>query len=337
LIKEQTMGLNVRGVWGRLTGVLGIVGGALAMQPAGAQAVYPSRPVTLVVPFAAGGAFDVVARLAAQHAARALGQPVVVENKPGAGGTVGGKQVAQARPDGYTVLLSGVGPISIAPAVFKNLGYSPSKALAPVVQLTASPFVLVAAPQTGADSVQALVAQLKAQPGRFNYASTGNGTLVHLAGEYFKLQTGVQATHVPFAGGSQATNSLLAGDTQFSITNIPNVRAQVDAGKLRALATTGRKRSSAFPDLPTLEEAGIRPFDLQGWIGLFVPAATPGDVVHKLNAAFASAMQDPQIRQQLVAQGDEVVTGTPAEFAAFVARSDQQWQEIATRAKVSID
>ena len=315
---------------------LGLALSAFSLQAA-AQADYPSKPITVVVPFAAGGAFDVVARLASKHVSQALGQPVVVDNKPGAGGTVGGKLVAQAKPDGYTVLLSGVGPISIAPAVFKNLGYSPAKVLTPVAHLTVSPFVLVVSSQFKGATVQEFVAQLKATPASNNYASTGNGTLVHLAGEYFKLQTGTSATHVPFAGGSQATNSLLAGETQFSITNIPNVRAQVEANKLRALATTGSKRSSAFPQLPTLAEAGIRPFDLQGWIGVFVPAGTAPEVVTKLNAAFNAAMKDPQLHQQLVAQGDEVAGGSAAEFTQFVAQSDRQWREIATSAKISID
>lgn len=298
---------------------------------------YPVRPVTLVVPFIAGGAFDVVARLAAERLGDELGKSFVVENKPGAGGTLGGRIVANAKPDGHTILLSGVGPISIAPAVYKNLGYSPAKGLAPVIQLTSSPFVLVTSGQYKGASVKDFVGYLQAAPGEYNYASTGNGTLVHLAGEYFKGQTKTEFEHIPYGGGSQATLSLLSGDSLFSITNIPNVLGQVTTGKLKAVATTGSARSAVFPDLPTMIESGLPNFDLTGWIGIFAPAGTPDDVIEKLNGAFAKVMQQPDMKKRLIEQGDEVATGSVKDFQQFVAHSDQTWQAIASDANVSID
>lgn len=298
---------------------------------------YPARPITLVVPFIAGGAFDVVARLAAERLGNELGKPFVVENKPGAGGTLGGRIVANAKPDGHTILLSGVGPISIAPAVYKNLGYSPAKGLAPVIQLTSSPFVLVTSDQFKGASVKDFVGFLQSAPGQYNYASTGNGTLVHLAGEYFKGQSKTEFEHIPYGGGSQATLSLLSGDSLFSITNIPNVQGQIASGKLKAVATTGAARSAVYPNVPTMIESGLPQFELTGWIGIFAPTGTPDDIIEKLNGAFAKVMEQPEMKKRLIEQGDEVATGSVKDFQQFVANSDKTWQAIASDAKVSID
>ena len=298
---------------------------------------YPQRPVTIVVPFVAGGAFDVVARLAAERLSADLGQQFVVENKPGAGGTLGGRQVSQAKPDGYTLLLSGVGPISISPAVYKNLGYEPARALAPVIQLTSSPFVLTTGDAFQGKSVSDFIKFLNDKPGAYNYASTGNGTLVHLAGEYFRHATKTDFEHIPYSGGSQATLGLLKGDATFSITNIPNVLPQIRAGKLKGLATTGKQRSIALPDLPTMNEAGVPEFELTGWIGIFAPAETPEDIISTLNAAFAKVMSDPQMKERLQQQGDDIATGSVDDFKAFVAQSDAKWKAIAQQANVSID
>lgn len=298
---------------------------------------YPERPVTLIVPFVAGGAFDVVARLAAERLRTELGQQVIVENKPGAGGTLGGRIVSQAKADGYTILLSGVGPISISPAVYKNLGYDPATALTPVIQLTSSPFVLTTSSAFPGNSVAQFVQFLNDKPGAYNYASTGNGTLVHLAGEYFRASTQTQFEHIPYAGGSQTALALLNGEATFSITNIPNVLTQIQAGKVKALATTGTQRPAALPDLPTMTEAGVKDFEFSGWIGVFAPAGTPDDVVVTLNAAFNKAISDPQMKTRLQQQGDEVAGGTAGQFKQFVAQSDAKWKAVATQAGVSID
>ncbi|MEO8249640.1 MAG: tripartite tricarboxylate transporter substrate binding protein, partial [Burkholderiales bacterium] len=308
----------------------------LAMSPAVA-ADYPTRPISLVVPFVAGGAFDVIARLASKHFGDELGGAVVVENKPGAGGTLGGRLVANAKPDGYTLLLSGTGPISIAPAVYKKLGYVPAEVLEPVIQLTSSPFVLVTGEGFKGTTVKEFVAFLKADPDKYNYASTGNGTLVHLAGEYFQQQTITAFLHVPYSGGAPATQSMLANTTLFSITNVPNVLGQIKSGKLKGLATTGPKRSSAFFEIPTMIESGYPEFDLTGWIGIFAPLGTEPGIIQKLNAAFAKVMQAPEIKARLIEQGDEVATGSTKDFTAFVAASNKKWQKIANDAKVEID
>lgn len=298
---------------------------------------YPARPITLVVPFVAGGAFDVVARMTADKVGSELGQPVVVENKPGAGGTLGGRIVSQAKPDGHTLLLSGVGPISIAPAVYPKLGYVPSDVLAPIVQLTSSPFVLTTSKEFTGDTVQDLITLLQEKPGVYNYSSTGNGTLVHLAAEYFQSKTGTEAEHIPYGGGGQATLSLLSGDSLFSITNIPNVQSQVNAGQLRAIATTGAERSAAFPDVPTMKESGLDDFELTGWIGIFAPAGTPDSIIQKVNAAFSAAMNEPKTEETLHAQGDIIATSSPAAFQTFLQESNTMWADIATSANVSLD
>lgn len=316
---------------------IAILGAAALAGSSVMAADYPARPISIVVPFVAGGAFDVIARLASRRLGEELGAAVVVENKPGAGGTLGGRLVANAKPDGYTLLLSGTGPISIAPAVYRNLGWRPSEALDPVIQLTSSPFVLVTSDAFKGRTVGDFVDFLKTDPGKYNYASTGNGTLVHLAGEFFKRQTRTAFEHVPFSGGSQATMSMIANTTLFSITNIPNVMAQLKAGKLKSVATTGPSRSVALPDTPTLIESGYPGFELSGWIGIFVPAGTDRDIVRKLNAAFAKVMQAPEIKARLAEQGDEVATGSVAAFTAFIAMSDRKWQKIATDANVKID
>jgi len=311
---------------------------AAAAAPASQAAdAFPQRPITLIVPFSAGGTFDLVARWAAEGASAQLGQSIIVENKPGAGGTLGGRMVSQAKPDGYTLLLSGVGPISISRVVYNNLGYDPGKALAPVVQLTSSPLILATSQEFPGTTVAEFVDFLKASPGRYNYASTGNGTIVHLAGEYFKQSTGTAFEHIPYTGGSQTTLALLKGDATFSITNIPNVLQQVQSGKLKGLATTGPTRPAALPDLPTMAEAGIQGYDVTGWIGIFAPAGTPDEVVSRLNEAFAKAMQNPDIKTRLEQQGDSVAVGPVADFRKFVEESNVQWAKIATDANVTID
>lgn len=311
--------------------------GALTIGTAATASTYPTRAVTLVVPFVAGGAFDVVARMTAEKVGSELGKPIVVENKPGAGGTLGGRLVSQAKPDGYTLLISGVGPISISPAVYPNLGYVPAEVLAPIVQLTSSPFVLATSNSFKGNTVQDLIKLLQENPNKYNYSSTGNGTLVHLAGEYFKNQSQTDALHIPYGGGGQAALSLMSGDSLFSITNIPNVQGQIKAGQLRAIATTGVTRSEAFPELPTMQESGLKGFDLTGWIGVFAPIGTPDEIIQKVNSAFNAAMNDTKIQAALRSQGDMVATGSVEDFKAFISDSNLKWSDIATSANVSLD
>jgi len=306
----------------------------IAVSPAQANN-YPSRPVTLVVPYTAGGAFDVLARLTADAVGKQLGANIVIENKPGAGGTLGGRFVSQAKPDGYTLLMSGTGAISIAPAVYKNLD---AVQLAPVVQLTASPFVLTISGRFQGKTVADLITLLQQAPGAYNYASTGNGTVVHLFGEFFKQQTQTDVAHIPFSGGAQAMTALLQGDVLYSITNIPNVLGQIQSGQIKALATTGARRSTAFAHVPTFAESGVPGFEhLQGWIGIFAPPGTPKPILEKINASYTQAMQDPALLARLHAQGDTVHTQPLQAFVQFVQQSNAAWKTIATNIGVSID
>jgi tripartite-type tricarboxylate transporter receptor subunit TctC len=298
---------------------------------------YPSRPITLIVPFTAGGAFDMVARLAAQHLTEELGKQVVVLNKPGAGGVLGGQFVASSKPDGYTLLMSGTGPISIAPAVYSKMSYKPSSDLVPVAQLTASPFVLIATEKFKGGSAKDLVSLLKSAPGKYNYSSTGNGTIVQLFGELFKAQTDTDFQQIPYPGGAEATTALLQGDVLFTITNIPNVKGLIDSNRAKPLATTGTKRAICLPSTPTFAESGVPGLELQGWTGVFAPKGTPEAIVRELNQKLTKVMQNPDVIARLAQQCDTPQTPNVEEFARYVQDSDQKWQAIAQRANVRID
>ncbi|WP_162592553.1 Bug family tripartite tricarboxylate transporter substrate binding protein [Variovorax sp. PBL-E5] len=305
--------------------------------PAGAQQAFPSRPVTLVVPFAAGGVVDVVARMVGQKMSIALGQPVVVENKPGAGGTIGATYVAKAKPDGYTILLGGSATQVFGPALYKNLHYDAKKDFAPVGQISSGPLVLVTGSKVPAVDVAELTKYLKEQGVRAFYASNGNGTFPHLAAELFKQANKLSTAHIPYSGGPAALTALISGDVAFSINHIPVVQAMVKAGKIRALATTGKKRSVAFPHLPTLDESGMKGFEANAWWGLFAPAGTAAGVVKQLNTALATALKDPAVRTALEAQGDEVAYSGPKDFAAFVQAESIKWTQVVKIADLRLD
>src|SRR5882724_6756975 len=255
----------------------------LSAAPTSAQ-TYPSRPIKIIVPFAPGGA-DVIARLVADRLSAVLGQPVVIENRPGgAGGTVGTKAVTTADPDGYMLMLTSPGPITVAPAVYKNLDYDPVKRLAPIAMIATSPFVLVIHPDVPARSVREFVAYSKANAGKVNYVSPGFGTSSHLFGELLKLRTGAEILHVPYRGATPAIADLLAGQVQMFFDNIRNLQSFIQSGRLRALAVTSEKRHPEMPELPTMIEAGIDGFVGFYWNGLLAPAGTPPGIINRLNA-----------------------------------------------------
>jgi len=318
--------------------LLGMICGACVAWSGAAQAAdYPSRPITLIVPFTAGGAFDMVARLAAQHLGEEFGKQVIVVNKPGAGGVLGGGIVASSKPDGYTLLMSGTGPISIAPAAYSKMSYKPSTDLVPVAQLTASPFVLVTSEKFEGNSAKDVVNLLKGAPGKYNYSSTGNGTIVQLFGELFKAQTDTDFQQIPYPGGAEATTSILQGEVLFTITNVPNVKGLIDSGRLKALATTGTKRAVCLSSTPTFAESGVPGLELQGWTGVFAPKGTPEPIVRELNQKLAKAMQNPDVVARLAQQCDTPQSPSVEEFARYVQNSDQKWQAIVRRANVHID
>ena len=296
-----------------------------ALQTSALAQAWPSKPIRIVVPFPPGGALDVVARGLAEQMRTDLGQQVIVDNRAGAGGTVGSAQVARAAPDGYTILLGSVATHAIAAGLYAKLPYDPIGDFTPITQLTNSPLVLSVGPQSKAANVGELVAAARAQPGKMNYASTGNGTALHIAGEAFRAAARVDVLHVPYKGGPQATTALLAGEVAYMVANPQLVMAHIQAGKLRALAVTGPSRLEALPAVPTLQEAGVPGVDVTTWFGLWAPKGTPPAVVERLNASARKALAAPEVRRQLEAQGDAPVGSGVSEFAAFVRAEHKYW------------
>jgi len=298
---------------------------------------FPSKPLTIVVPFPAGGALDTVARAIAEHMRSDLGQPVVVDNRAGAGGTVGSAMVARAAPDGYTILLGSVATHAIAAEVYSKLPYDSLVDFAPITQLTSSPLVLTSGPQVKAANVTELIAAAKSRPGSINYASTGNGTALHIAGEAFRKAAGINVVHVPYKGGGQAITALLGGEVGFILANPQLVVSFVQAGKLRGLAVTGSKRLDALSDLPTLNEAGIPGVDVTTWFGLWAPKNTPSAVVDRLNGSARLALGAPEVRRRLEAQGDSPVGSTVADFSGFVRSEHKYWVAFVQAAGIKLD
>ncbi len=298
---------------------------------------FPSRPIMLVVPFPAGGALDAVARPMAEEMRKILGQPVVVENAPGAGGTLGTGNVARAAPDGHTILLGSVATHAIAAGIYPKLAYDPVAHFAPITQLTRGPLVLAVAPQVKADTVRELVGAAKASPGTLNYASTGNGTALHLAGELFKSAAGITVQHVPYRGGAQAATALLAGEVSYIIGNTQLVKPLIAAGKIKGLAVTGDQRVAALPDLPTFAQAGTPGVDVVTWFGLFAPARTPAEIVAQLNSAAIAALKSDAVQKSLAGMGDEPVGSSVADFTHFVRTEHQRWTQITRSAGITVE
>lgn len=309
---------------------------ALPLSWAAAE-TYPSKPVTIVVPFPAGGALDTVARVIADQMRTDLGQAVIVDNRAGAGGTVGSSLVARAEPDGYTILLGSVATHAIAAGLYQKLSYDPINDFVPITQLTSSPLVLTVSPQLKATSVAELIAAAKAAPGTINYASTGNGTALHIAGEVFRGATKIDVVHVPYRGGAQAGTAMLAGEVGYIIANPQLVVGFIKAEKLRALAVTGANRLDALPNVPTLKEAGVAGVDITTWFGLWAPKGTPAAVVERLNASARKALAVPEVKQKLAAQGDMAVGSASADFSAFVRSEHKYWVSFVQSAGIKID
>jgi tripartite-type tricarboxylate transporter receptor subunit TctC len=310
---------------------------ALCAFHAGAQQpAYPAKPVRLVVGFAPGGSTDTVARTMAVTLSKELGQPVVVENRAGAGSSIAAEHVSKAAPDGYTVLISPPAGYSVNPALNPKLTYAGN--LLPVTMVGTSPMVVAVNPSTGIGSVKELVAAARKAPGALNYASSGNGSAPHLGAALFVQLTGVSMVHVPFKGGAQAVQSVVAGDTHVTFATPPTVLGLVQGGRLRALAVTSRERSPLIPDLPGMAEAGVPGYHMSFWYGLFLPAGTPPDVVNVLFQATTRAVQQPEVSKVLVREGTEVaLSRSPADFTAFLAEDSRFWQRLVKDAGVTID
>jgi tripartite-type tricarboxylate transporter receptor subunit TctC len=298
---------------------------------------YPTKPVKLVVGFAPGGAADYVARSVGDALGRALGQPIVIENRAGAGSSIAAEAVAKAAPDGYTVLIASPSSISVNPALNPKLGYKPSD-LQPISKITSSPLVIAAHPGAGIGSVQELIARARQAPGTLNYASSGNGSAPHLGAALFSQVAGVQMVHIPFRGGAPAIQSVIAGDTQLTFGTPPSVLPMVQAGRLRGLAVSTRERSALVPDLPGMLEAGLPDYAIEFWYGFFVPAGTPPPIVKKLFEAAQAAVQLPAVKAALAREGTEVsVSASPEQFAAFLAEDAKFWVKLVKDAGVKLD
>jgi tripartite-type tricarboxylate transporter receptor subunit TctC len=317
-----------------LAGIAALAGAA----PVAAQApAYPTKPIRLVVPFPPGGATDILARAVAQKLAETWGQSVVVDNRPGAGGNIGSELVARAAPDGYTLEMGTVGTHAINSSLYAKMPYDHVKDFAPVILVAAVPNVLVVNPAVPANSVQELIAYAKANPGKLNFASSGNGTSIHLSGELFKVMAGVQMTHVPYKGSAPALQDLLGGQVQLMFDNLPPSLPQIKAGKLRALGVTTAARSPALPDVPTIAESGLPGFESSSWFGVLAPAGTSLAIIAKLNAEIGRWLASPEAKEKLVAIGANGAGGTPEDFAKHIAAETAKWAKVVKESGAKVD
>jgi tripartite-type tricarboxylate transporter receptor subunit TctC len=320
-------------------GSLALVVAALVFSPPAlpqSQSGYPVRPVRMIAPSSAGGPTDIVARAIGQGLAAVLGQQVVVDNRAGAGGSIGAELVARAAPDGYTVMISHSGPLAIEPLLHAKPAYDPAKDFAPISLVAASPYLLLVNPSVPAKSVKELVALAKARPGKLNYASGGPGTGIHMAGELFNLVAGTQITHVPYKGAGPGMTALLAGEVDMMFNGVSAALPQVRGGKLRALAVASAKRSALLPDLPSISESGLS-FDTAGWYGFVAPRGTPAGITSKLHADVVKALNAPEIKERLSSLGIEPIGTTPAEFATFLREELSKWSKVIKATGIKVE
>lgn len=313
---------------------------ALVMCSMGADACaegYPSKPIRLVVGFSPGGAADVVARTIGEGLGRALGQPIIVENRPGAGSSIAADNVAKSAPDGYSVLIASPASISVNPALNPKLNYRPSDLL-PITKVSASPLLIVVNPATGITSVKELIAAAKKSPGKLNYATSGIGSAPHFGAVLFSRITGIDMVHVPYKGGGQAVASVVAGDTQVTFATPPSVLPMVRAGRLRVLAVTNPDRSPLMPEVPGMAEVGVPEFSIAFWYGFFVPAGTPFDIVKKLFEATSIAAQRPEFVAALAREGTEVaLSRSPEDFTAFLNEDAKFWVRLVKESGATVE
>ncbi len=308
----------------------------LTMALASAQE-YPDRPVHLVVPFPPGGGADILARTVAPRLAQALGKPIVVENRPGAGGNVGAEYVARAAPDGHMLLYGTNGTHAINASLYRNLRFDPVKDFVPVSRLTTIAALLIVNPKFPPTTVEELIRYARANPGKVNFASAGNGTTSHLAGELFRTMAGIDIVHVPYRGGALAVTDLVGGQVQMMIDVMPNALPLARDGRARGVAVAGAARYPGAPEFPTIAESGLPGFEASAWDGIFVPAGTPAAVVARLNAAVRETLDDPQIAEALRARGAQPMPNSPEAFARHIAESSEKWARAVRASGAKID
>ena len=316
--------------------ILIALGCALSLT-AQASGNFPEKPINVIVPFPAGGSTDMVARAVALSMGEQLGKPFVVENRPGATGTIGAGAVKRAPADGYTLLVASLGPFVVTPHLIKNVPYDATKDFDYITIPVQAPNVLVASTSQKARTVAEVIATLKAQPGKISFASSGNGSSDHLSAELFWQQTGTEAMHVPYKGGAPAITDLLGGQVDFSFQNVNAVLPHLRIGKLRAIAVTGTQRSPVLPDVPTLAEAGVKGAEVYSWQGMAAPKGLPADVKAKLAKAAIAAVQQPELRKRFMEQGLEIVGNTPEEFTRFQAQENERWKQLIQTRKITAD
>ena len=310
----------------------GLLGGTSAL----AQA-YPTKPVTIIVPFAAGGTTDILARIIGQALTAELGQSVVVDNRAGAGGNIGGQAAAKAAPDGHTLFMGTVGTHAINASLYKKMPFDPVKDFAPLTRVANVPNLLVANPAQPYKSVKDLIAYAKANPGKVNFGSSGNGSSIHLSGELFKSLAKVDMQHVPYKGSAPAVTDLLGNQIDIMFDNMPSAIQHVRSGKLAPLAVTTAKRSPELPNVPTIAEAGVPGYEATSWFGMFAPAGTPAPVLAKLNAAIVKLLAQPDVKKKINEQGAEVYSETPEQFAAFIQAESVKWGKVVKESGASLD
>ncbi|MGV3571887.1 MAG: Bug family tripartite tricarboxylate transporter substrate binding protein [Ramlibacter sp.] len=301
---------------------------------------YPARPIRLVVPFTPGGSSDILARAIGQELARAWGQPVVIENVPGAGGSLGADRVAKAAPDGYTLLMGHTGTLAVNPTLYPKLPYDAQRAFAPVAWVARVPNVLVVHASVPAKTLRELVALAKAKPGQLAYGSGGNGSAAHTTMEFLKLQAGMSLLHIPYRGTAPSVNDLLAGQVQALFTGAPALLPHIQGGRIRALAVSSPRRLPLLPDVPTVAESGVpgtHGFEADQWYGLVAPAGTPADVVAKLNQEVNRSLAAADVRTRLAAEGAEPTPATPQAFGAMIAADTRRWERVIRAARISVD
>ena len=310
----------------------GLLGGTSAL----AQA-YPTKPVTIIVPFAAGGTTDILARIIGQALTAELGQSVVVDNRAGAGGNIGGQAAAKAAPDGHTLFMGTVGTHAINASLYKKMPFDPVKDFAPLTRVANVPNLLVANPAQPYKSVKDLIAYAKANPGKVNFGSSGNGSSIHLSGELFKSLAKVDMQHVPYKGSAPAVTDLLGNQIDIMFDNMPSAIQHVRSGSLVPLAVTTAKRSPELPNVPTIAEAGVPGYEATSWFGMFAPAGTPAPVLAKLNAAIVKVLAQPDVKKKINEQGAEVYSETPEQFAAFIQAESVKWGKVVKESGASLD
>lgn len=306
---------------------------ALSAAPALADANYPQRPVRIVVPSSPGGGTDIIARVLADHLARAMKAQFFIENKPGAGQTIGIEAVARSAPDGYTVLMA-ASTLALNPIMYKNIRYDPVKDFAPITQVASLPNVLLVHPSLQVTTLAELIALAKRKPGELTYASAGLGTSPHMGVELLKHMAGIDLVHVPFRGSGPAMTETLSGRVPIVLLSTLQAKPLIEGGQLRPLAVTSRKRTEALPNIPTMAEAGVPDYEALQWYGLLVPAGTPPDIVRRLQAEVSKALQLPDVKERLAADGAEPAGGTPEEFAKFIKDESEKWSNVARAANI---